>query len=109
METVTINGRDYHAHAINNGAYFTPIDEVTTLLCKRNITWAERFSYIQNEVERLRIQHDVFNRLFDGRLFFPPIRRPRRVLECGFGTASWAVDVAEAYQNCEVRCRRRRR
>ena len=47
--------------------------------------------------------HDVFLRLFDGRLIFPPISRPRRILDCGFGEASWAVDVAETHPNCQVR------
>jgi hypothetical protein len=47
--------------------------------------------------------HDVFNRMFDGRLVFPPVPRLRRVLDCGFGSASWAMDVAEQYPDCEVR------
>lgn len=46
--------------------------------------------------------HNVFARLFDGRLIFPPISRERRILECGFGTASWAMEVAELNPNCEV-------
>lgn len=46
--------------------------------------------------------HSVFNLLFDGTLIFPPIQNPRRILDCGFGTASWAVDVAQAYPNCVV-------
>lgn len=57
----------------------------------------------QDEADRLRIQHGVFQRLFDGRLIFPPIQSPRRILECGFGNASWAIDVADHYPNCEVR------
>ena len=49
------------------------------------------------------MMHDVFLKLFDGRLIFPPISRPRRILECGFGAASWAVEVAESHPNCQVR------
>ncbi len=50
--------------------------------------------------------HDVFARLFDGRLIFPPISRPRRVLDCGFGSANWAMEVAALYPSCEVRVSR---
>lgn len=40
---------------------------------------------------------------FDNRLIFPPLNRPRRVLECGYGTAAWAIAVAEQYPRAEVR------
>lgn len=42
--------------------------------------------------------------MFDNRLIFPPLPALRRVLECGFGSASWAIDVAEQFPSCEVRC-----
>jgi hypothetical protein len=48
--------------------------------------------------------HDVLNRTFEGRLLFPPLSRPRRILECGYGAASWASEVAEQNPRCEV-CR----
>ncbi len=44
----------------------------------------------------------VFSRMFDNRLIFPPVLNPRRILECGFGSASWAVKVAEEHPECEV-------
>lgn len=47
--------------------------------------------------------HEVFNRVFDNRLIFPPLPTPRRILDCGFGAASWAIDVAEQFPTCEVR------
>jgi len=46
--------------------------------------------------------HVLFNLLFDNRLIFPPIPNPRRILECGSGSASWAIEVAEQYPECEV-------
>lgn len=58
----------------------------------------------QDEADRLRVEHEVFNALFDGRLVFPPLPALRRVLDCGFGAASWAIDVAEQFPTCEVRC-----
>lgn len=57
---------------------------------------------IQGEIERLEAHHRVFNLIFDGRLIFPPITNLRNVLDCGYGAASWAVEVAETYPDCEV-------
>lgn len=44
----------------------------------------------------------MFNIIFDGRLIFPPLANPKSVLDCGYGAASWAVEVAESYPDCEV-------
>lgn len=41
--------------------------------------------------------------VFDHRLIFPPITRPGKILECGFGAADWAMEVAELYPDAEVR------
>ena len=56
----------------------------------------------QEEAERLEFQHQVLNRVFDNRLIFPPVPRLRRILDCGYGAGSWAVDVAERHPDCEV-------
>ena len=56
----------------------------------------------QDEIERLHVLNNVFNMTFDGRLLFPPLTRPRRILDCGYGTASWAIGVAEENPRCEV-------
>ena len=65
------------------------------------------------------IQDSVFEAVFDGRLIFPPIHAPSKILgtyppdssegsahelttDCGYGSASWAVEVAEQYPECEV-------
>ncbi|KAL2109216.1 hypothetical protein VUR80DRAFT_2803 [Thermomyces stellatus] len=82
FETVSYHGREYHKYCLDNNVYFCPVDE--------------------DEVERLGIMHAVFLRVFDNRLIFPPIRNPRRILDCGFGAGDWAIDVAERYENCEV-------
>lgn len=42
--------------------------------------------------------------VFDYRLLFPPLSEPKRVLDCGYGSAAWAIEVAEQYPDCEVRC-----
>lgn len=82
LETVEHNGRQYQRYAVENGIYFAPVDE--------------------DEAERLSDMHRIFEAMFDNRLIFPPVLRPRRILDCGYGCGSWAIDVAEQYPNCEV-------
>lgn len=57
----------------------------------------------QEEIARLGNMHTMLRTVFDNRLIFPPVVRPQRILECGFGAAHWAVDVAEHYPDAEVR------
>ncbi|KFY33764.1 hypothetical protein V494_07345 [Pseudogymnoascus sp. VKM F-4513 (FW-928)] len=57
---------------------------------------------VKDEIERLTRQHRLLSIVFDERLVFPPVNNPRRILDCGHGSASWAVDVAEQYPRCEV-------
>ncbi|KAL2217874.1 S-adenosyl-L-methionine-dependent methyltransferase [Thermoascus aurantiacus ATCC 26904] len=82
LETVTVHGREFQRYSIDHRIYFAPVDD--------------------DEAERLELQHQIFNRVFDDRLIFPPIPKPRRILDCGYGAGAWAVDVAERYPNCEV-------
>lgn len=80
--------------------HLVPIDEVL------NTPFAEvehiPLTYHQQEAERLESQHRVFNIIFDDRRVFPPMTEMKAVLDCGYGAASWAIDVAEAYPDCEV-------
>jgi len=46
--------------------------------------------------------HNVLNLVFEERLVFAPMNRLRRVLDCGFGTASWAIGVADQNPTTEV-------
>ena len=107
IETVEYHGRVYQRYAIDNGSYFAPIDQVRPAMFRGEAVISSPFPLTQrpykDEADRLRMMHHVFLQLFDGRLIFPPISRPRRILDCGFGSASWAVDVAETYPNCQVR------
>ncbi|KAJ5974419.1 hypothetical protein N7481_011629 [Penicillium waksmanii] len=82
LDTVTVHGREYQKYSIDHRVYFGPVDD--------------------EEAQRLDEEQRVFQRIFDDRLIFPPIRRPRRVLDCGHGSASWAVEVAEQYPDCQV-------
>ncbi|KAI9821314.1 MAG: hypothetical protein M1827_004050 [Pycnora praestabilis] len=82
LRTVTIQNRQFQHYALENRIQFVPIDE--------------------DEVERLEIQHNVLNRVFDDKLIFPPMRNPKNILDCGYGAANWAVEVAENYPECEV-------
>ncbi|KAK2795940.1 hypothetical protein FQN51_009598 [Onygenales sp. PD_10] len=82
LRLVTYQGREFQKYAVDNRIYFGPVDD--------------------HEIERLEIQHQVFNKVFDDRLIFPPVHGVRRVLDCGYGNGSWAVEVAEQYPSCEV-------
>ncbi|KAB8235331.1 S-adenosyl-L-methionine-dependent methyltransferase [Aspergillus alliaceus] len=82
LDTVTIQGREFQKFSIDHQIFFEPVDE--------------------EEAERLELQHQVFSKVFDNRLIFPPIPRPRKVLDCGYGTASWAIEAAERHPECEV-------
>ncbi|SCO43397.1 uncharacterized protein FFNC_09026 [Fusarium fujikuroi] len=81
-ETIEHYGRSYQHYSLTNGTYFAPIDE--------------------DEISRLEVMHGVLSRLFDGRLIFPPIRSPRRILDCGCGPGDWAIEVATQYPDAEV-------
>lgn len=101
LDTVTVQGREYQKYSIDHRTYFGPVDEVSRPdLCRGLLT--DRLN--QEEAQRLEDQQQVFQRIFDNRLIFPPIHRLKRVLDCGHGSASWAVDVAEQNPDCEVRC-----
>ncbi|KAK4211705.1 S-adenosyl-L-methionine-dependent methyltransferase, partial [Rhypophila decipiens] len=76
------HNREFQRYAVENGVYFAPVDD--------------------DEVERLQYMHQIFNMMFDSRLIFPPIPRPRRILDLGYGSGSWAIEAAEQYPECEV-------
>jgi ubiquinone/menaquinone biosynthesis C-methylase UbiE len=54
------------------------------------------------ETSRLESMHAVLSRVFDGRLIFPPVRNPKRILDLGTGSGDWAIQVAEQYPESEV-------
>ncbi|KAF5673783.1 methyltransferase [Fusarium heterosporum] len=81
-EVIEHCGRTYQHYALTNGTYFAPVDE--------------------DEISRLEVMHGVLNCLFDERLVFPPIRSPRRILDCGCGSGDWAMEVATQYPDAEV-------
>ncbi|KAK3176798.1 hypothetical protein OEA41_008123 [Lepraria neglecta] len=76
QELITIHDRDFQKYSIENTVHLVPVDEAT--------------------------QHRVFNLMFDGKLIFPPLTKVENVLDCGYGSASWAIEVAEEYPDCEV-------
>lgn len=100
LETVELHGRLFQQHALRHGIYFAPVDEVITSFPTSAPRSLRRG---QEEAQRLQLFHHIFHVLFDKRLIFPsPIPNPRRILDCGFGSASWAIEVADSYPRCEV-------
>ncbi|EFW15185.1 conserved hypothetical protein [Coccidioides posadasii str. Silveira] len=82
LETLTFEGREFQKHAVENEIYYGPIDD--------------------EEIDRLDLQHRVLSGVFDHRLIFPPLESLDKVLDCGYGSGAWAVEVAEQYETCDV-------
>ena len=66
------------------------------------VDWHKGSSIWQEEAYRLETQHRLFNLVFDGRLIFPPVTSPKKVLDCGYGAASWAIELAENHHDCQA-------
>ncbi|KAK3905705.1 S-adenosyl-L-methionine-dependent methyltransferase [Staphylotrichum tortipilum] len=81
-EVVLYSNREFQRYALDHGVYFAPVDD--------------------DEIDLLQDIHHIFNMLFDNRLIFPSIPRLRRVLDCGYGSGAWAIDVAVQNPECEV-------
>lgn len=81
-EIIVFHGREFQKFAIENEVQFMPVDE--------------------EEFQRLNDQHRVYHHIFDSRLVFPPIARLRKAMELGYGSAAWAIELAESRPDCEV-------
>ncbi|TRX98333.1 hypothetical protein FHL15_000978 [Xylaria flabelliformis] len=106
QETFYLHNRLFQRYAIDNNTYFVPVDEVCHTLPideREQKTNEANKRRVQDETLRLRLQHSVLTMMFDNRFIFPPIDTPRRVLDCGFGTGEWALQVAWEHPRCEVR------
>ncbi|KAI9741701.1 MAG: hypothetical protein M1834_000086 [Cirrosporium novae-zelandiae] len=99
LQTVIIQNREFQRYAIDNLINLVPVDEAST-----KFESAPQFilTGYQDEAERLEMQHRMLEYVFDNRLIFPYVPNPRRVLDCGYGAASWAIEVAEQYPSCDV-------
>lgn len=99
LEIVTIHDRDFQKYSIDNSVHLVPVDEVTE---HSQLSVSTSSSAWQEEAYRLETQNRMFNLVFDGRLIFPPVTGPKNVLDCGYGAASWAVELAESYPECQA-------
>jgi hypothetical protein len=53
-------------------------------------------------MERLEVQHNLLDLLFDGRKIFPPLDTVDTVLDLGYGTAVWPLQIANSYPESKV-------
>lgn len=49
----------------------------------------------EQELDRLDMQHHIFKLVWDGRLFFSPLHRPRHILDIGTGSGIWAMEMGK--------------
>ncbi|KAF2486238.1 S-adenosyl-L-methionine-dependent methyltransferase [Neohortaea acidophila] len=74
------NGRRYHAY--KPGIYLLPNDD--------------------REQERLESTYHIWNLVLGGNLCLSELSNPRRILDIGTGTGSWAMDMGDQYPNAEI-------
>ncbi|KAI1500583.1 S-adenosyl-L-methionine-dependent methyltransferase [Biscogniauxia marginata] len=55
-----------------------------------------------DEQVRLQLINQVYLKAFDGELTSVPLECPSRILDIGTAVGEWAIDMAEAYPECEV-------
>ncbi|OJD24004.1 hypothetical protein ACJ73_04644, partial [Blastomyces percursus] len=82
LELITYQGREYQNYSVEKKTYFEPVDD--------------------DEIERLRLQHQIFHKIFGEKWIFPQMGAPELVLDCGCGAGTWAAEVAEEYPDCKV-------
>ena len=60
-------------------------------------------TYARQEMEGfLHIQHNLVKGIARDSLIYPPVGRLHKVLDLGYGTGSWAIEVANDYPGAEV-------
>jgi len=70
-------------HRYRDGKYLLPEDEA--------------------EQDRLDLQHEIFNKTFDGKLALSPVpNQQHHVLDLGTGTGLWVIDFADQHPEAHV-------
>ncbi|CEJ88117.1 hypothetical protein VHEMI04615 [[Torrubiella] hemipterigena] len=82
-ETVHYCNRVYQRYSIDNELYWAPVDE--------------------EEIHRMQALHLAINVALDGNLTIPVLGEPQRILDCGCGSADWAIAAANKYPKCDVK------
>jgi methylase of polypeptide subunit release factors len=47
------------------------------------------------ECDRLDLQYEALKVLHDNKIFFAPLKDPRRILDIGTGTGIWPIEMGE--------------
>ncbi|ESZ93042.1 hypothetical protein SBOR_6563 [Sclerotinia borealis F-4128] len=72
-----------HQHGrVYVGDYYMPIDE--------------------EELDRLRIIHQIYLQIFDNKLTTVPLQSPTRILDIGTGAGDWAMGMGDLWPSAEI-------
>jgi ubiquinone/menaquinone biosynthesis C-methylase UbiE len=96
------NGREYYR--FRNDMYLFPCDDVGRISAAKWVVWIFKSNVIyQTEAERLDIMHTlIYTTALKSRLHLAKLSDPRRVLDIGFGTGFWMMEMAKKYPRAEV-------
>lgn len=59
------------------------------------------FAMNQHERSRLNLQHRLFKKA-TGRNYFAQVRNPQRILDAGYGTGIWCMEIARQFERATV-------
>lgn len=63
--------------------------------CPESLTCPPAYPYPndEQELDRLDLQHHMFLLVNDHRLYFSPLRNPKRILDIGTGSGIWPIEM----------------
>ena len=96
------NGRTYHAYRAGSESRTAGSSSKAIPLLTQT---AYHYPNDPEEVERLKIQHDIIKVVLDERNYFVPFSQenpPHKVLDIATGTGRWAIEMGDEFPNSKI-------